>query len=859
MKRAKRIWAAVLAAVLTLTLTMATSFAEAVDISTSTARHYNVMLVVDGSGSLTMTNGTDLNGYRYDAVQLFLGLLTDSGNYAGAIVFDDSDPMPLNTELRPISGSVAKTELYNQIVSAKAGGDTDIGSALLAAVEKLTTMQQANGLPSVVVLMSDGITDLPSASAEALQASYANEEAGIAAAVAANIPVYTVLLNGNNGVSTEEMETIADGTGGICIEVTSAEDLAGAYQAFYELIYNTEVVNSGGGSFDDEGKMVTTIEVPGFGVEEINIIAQSSSGIDSITATDPDGNQWTEEDMEVFTASTYQLSKIADPEGGTWTFEITGTPNAAVEISLVYNSNLGVQLVSDDDSQTYESGDTAEVEVYILDGGNVVTDSDSYDPSYVSLTMTIEADPNDTRTVSVTVEDGCYEAEIDLPEVETASSYVLTATLNVAGMTAESSALTLSVNPITENLAPEIVQSAENLELEDSGDGYAYFDLNEYFTDPEGEPLTYEIVSNGTYTGDEVVLDGSTLGVRVTVLSGGISVRASDGVNYSDSLTMTFAGNSAPVLSEAVEGNSITHTVYIQVFGGKTDTIDVSQWFSDSDGDAMTYSIQDCDYDYDTDGTITLDGDQMTITTSGFKKSNLILRATDSDGAYVDLTVHFKVVNVRFWTATTIAIVIAIVAAILIALAVIAMNRRFKGYICIRSATAGTFDPGGQNGGFRTPYPSFRGKKLLNSVSNVQYGNLDGKSKITVVSTKKIRFSSSKAFYLDGSTTPVKRVDISLGSSVSIFPDQEMGSKGITISTEEDTPFNGGGGFAGGSGGGFIGGNGGNAGGGNAGGGFVGGGTSGSNKRTKSKKGKQAPTPPPTNVPTGGGTGGYDW
>mgnify|MGYP001087651298 CR=1 FL=1 len=47
----------------------------------------NVVFVLDQSGSMAKT---DANALRYEAVDLFLGLATETGNYMGGGVFDGS-------------------------------------------------------------------------------------------------------------------------------------------------------------------------------------------------------------------------------------------------------------------------------------------------------------------------------------------------------------------------------------------------------------------------------------------------------------------------------------------------------------------------------------------------------------------------------------------------------------------------------------------------------------------------------------------------------------------------------------------------------------------------------------------------
>lgn len=102
--------------------------------------------MLDGSGSLVSnSNGTDNDGLRYEAIQLFLALLSDQGNEVSAIVFDDdSENYLLNTDVEQVSGKEEKLDLSQKIKDAGTGGDTDIGSALLTAVERLEAVNNDN-------------------------------------------------------------------------------------------------------------------------------------------------------------------------------------------------------------------------------------------------------------------------------------------------------------------------------------------------------------------------------------------------------------------------------------------------------------------------------------------------------------------------------------------------------------------------------------------------------------------------------------------------------------------------------------------------------------------------------------------
>lgn len=121
--------------------------ASADNLNADEVNRFNVILVIDGSGSLVSgSSATDKSGLRYDAINLFLALLTNDGNQVGAIVFDDdSNNYLLNTGLTPVSGKGDKVSLGEKIRSAGTRNDTDIGSALLSAVSILEASGSQDG------------------------------------------------------------------------------------------------------------------------------------------------------------------------------------------------------------------------------------------------------------------------------------------------------------------------------------------------------------------------------------------------------------------------------------------------------------------------------------------------------------------------------------------------------------------------------------------------------------------------------------------------------------------------------------------------------------------------------------------
>ena len=767
------------------------------------ANHYNVVLVIDGSGSLhSRTTPTDPQDYRYNAVELFLGLMTNAGNYVSAIVFDD-DPndLLLNTDLQAISGANAKKQLSAQIRAAGTGGDTDIGGALLVAAKQLVS-QTKNDLPSVIVLMSDGVTDfeLSSNPQEKLEASYAMREEAIRLCQDHQIPVYSVFLNKDRQLeSTGELERISQKTGGAFQPVYTAEDLSEIYAEFYALIYHggadegkTNIV------FDNEGVANIPVTVPNFGVEELNLIANSPDGVDYILITKPSGEELRDVDLhdETLKSDVYEFLKIVDPEGGAWNFEIHGKAGDAVQVNVIFNSNLGLKLTHEG-AFHYESGESIAMEGFVTDETRRITDDDAYHPEFVTAELVNAIEPEERYPVEVTVEGSSFQLRVKAPEVDSSQTYKIQAVYSAAGVRADSNALVFNINPMTateQNHPPQPVSATVNHVVEDSGDGFDYLSVEELFTDEDGDELRYDIPFSD-YSGRELRVSNGRVAIDKSVLDGSFGLRASDG-QAAAIVEVHLKGNAPPV----PVASSVTETVTVHaLFGGQKETVyDVSKWFTDADGDKLSYRIVACDFDYDKDGTVTLSQENQTLTvqTEGFRKSDLVLRAEDAKGAAAELTVHFHLFDWWLVYGVFVVLVLIVLAVLLILALVRKLTTRFKGYVLVQNIQVDGF--GGGGGSYRSEYQTFRKRKVLNAMSGIDYraAGFDGTCKIFPRSAKLIRFKSPKPFYCNG--RKVKYVDISLSGSKDIFASPEA-REGLRISTETPDGFGANGGFGAGA------------------------------------------------------------
>ncbi len=86
------------------------------------------------------------------------------------------------------------------------------------------------------------------------------------------------------------MQQLADATGGVFREVTKSRGfLQDVFNTFYDLIYGTSTITIVEDVLPDTGRLETPFEVPGIGVEEVNIIVDGNTT--KLSLLKPDGSE----------------------------------------------------------------------------------------------------------------------------------------------------------------------------------------------------------------------------------------------------------------------------------------------------------------------------------------------------------------------------------------------------------------------------------------------------------------------------------------------------------------------------------------------------------------------------------------
>lgn len=448
MKKLKRRFGVLLAAFLVMVCGMVTGYAAE---TATSANHFNVVFVVDASGSMKQTDGAL---WRYESMDLFLGLATDEGNRIGAVVFNDG--IVSKMDLQDMNGKQMKESLSLALRNSAVNGDTDIGTALQLAVSMLDESRDTS-IPSAIILLSDGNTDLPAdTSGQMLAQSNANKQDAINRARSNTYPVYSICLNANGEANPAELADIANATGGVFMEVNNAEDLKDVFAKFYNMIYSTATINIVDSEIPEGGVMEIPFEVPSVGVEEVNVIISTLSPSSSYSVFMPNGLAYTADELAAMTiqAQTFSVIKIPSPEGGSWKIQVRGIPGDAVKIDMVYNADFSVDLTSEPAETEFEAGTSVTFHADLYDGeGKRIADTKVYEAGTAALSIRSSSDDGEISSVEMNRGSGAdgYEAQTVLDQD---GSFYAVATIRMDGMEKSSGELEFQVGQETAAAAP---------------------------------------------------------------------------------------------------------------------------------------------------------------------------------------------------------------------------------------------------------------------------------------------------------------------------------------------------------------------------------------------------------------------
>lgn len=329
---------------------------EASGVSTVTAQSYNIMLLIDKSGSMNVTDG---NGLARSAASQFVDQLSMTYDdlmpvsNVGVKTFDQTTHPILDgamPELNEANRDNLKSEINKIVYNMSGEGGTDLGVAVYDAVVELQE-KKAELSKNMIVMFTDGWTD-----AVDKEASKAKRDAALKIAEGLECEIFIVGLNHQGTIpqeGREEIYKIADTAQiGEGIELAEEDDTnaqggkvnylitddIGEIREFCGEIYaqmlNCEV------EFVDNQEFA----VGSGGIREAVVTVYSNSEITGMSIENPDGNEVREDGKNCFISGDdyYKVIKLMDPDRGTWSVKVTSADEYKTYVIRFYGIEAAI-------------------------------------------------------------------------------------------------------------------------------------------------------------------------------------------------------------------------------------------------------------------------------------------------------------------------------------------------------------------------------------------------------------------------------------------------------------------------------------------------------------------------------------
>ena len=480
--------------------------------------HYNIEIVVDASGSLQITDPED---NRYTAIDIFLQTLRENGNNVGSVVF--TSKIEEDTGLSEIDSKNSKEKLSKQIQKyVPDQSDTNIGLALQTAADNLNASNDES--EKIILLLSDGNTDM--GSKEADKESLEIERKAIEQCAADEIKVYGICLNSNGAANLEEFKDMTSSTGGSFLEVKSSENLVTALKDFYGQIFNTRFISDK--KTIKDGSASKSIEVPSYGVEELNITINNASKLSGVAITKPDGVDMSENEFSGISSliGDYYFIKITEPDEGLWDVTVKGKKGTEITFDFVFNTDNTVGLETTSEENSFSLNEDVEFSAGFYSDGEKRIGEKYYE--YYAGTMVVDSadseDEKDAQQYYPMDADGENGFKASL-SYDKEGTYEVYAVLTCGEFESMSEPITISVgDALPEFSAGDEVETVKITKLFNKEET---IDIGQYFSDKEDQNLALSVIASSYEDGDIEGPDGNEVTLKKLV-DGKMTVQAED-------------------------------------------------------------------------------------------------------------------------------------------------------------------------------------------------------------------------------------------------------------------------------------------------------------------------------------------
>jgi len=446
----------------------------------------DIIFVIDSSGSMK-TNDPSRMGL--DMVQAFIDTMQTQGIRIGYVAYNHEILSYMAPET--IDTTEKREILKDQIASITYSGDTDIGMGVSCAYELLSTEENTH---KIMVLISDGDTDLPVGSFRTVEQSNQELEYCINQCREKNIPIYTIAFGQYDG-NKALLEKTAAATRAESYSAQKPEDLMEILYGIFQnnLFYRIQQFSNG--TYAGGSQQVTCVLDTAY-PDEIDILLISSGTVGETTV------EYGDTELLLTNLSHYAVGKIENKQNRTPVKELTidTATDEGQDLQVYVVSYRGLLPVMNIETKAKKNQELAYEICFKDTNGENIKDADFYKLfSWELVCMDSESVQKDVEINKTQVQEELLRGSIRLKH---SGVYTLEGTLS-DGYGSYVYQIRIEV--------PNIMPSG-NIP-EEAGilvEHTLVYHLNDYFRDADGDELIYSI-PDGQQNEVLIQLDGDQL------------------------------------------------------------------------------------------------------------------------------------------------------------------------------------------------------------------------------------------------------------------------------------------------------------------------------------------------------------
>lgn len=459
----------------------------------------DIVFVIDCSGSMKTNDPSKMGP---DMVRAFIDTVQAEDIRVGYVAYNDSI---LSFSMPESIATSQKRELLKEEIGAITyGGDTDIGLGMSQAYELFSAEKNTR---QIMVLISDGETDLPGGSARTEEQSNEELKQCVRRCKEENIEVYTVAF-GRYGGSKAVLQDIAAQTGAKSYSVQGSEELIAVLYGIFQESFIYQIQQFSSGTYAGGNQEIRCVLDAPY-LDEINILLLSSEPVGETTV------QYGEEEILLTGLSHYAVGKIENAGSGAAGRELvirseTGEGQDLQIYVISYRKLTPVLQIAARAGRNQE----LEYQVYFKDrNGNVISDAAFYE----TFSWKLACEDRNVAQEAVGASDGVLKGKLSFSH---SGTYTLSGTL--------SDKLGSFSFPFQVSVTNEMPTGSIPEDRCTRLDGEWTLCLDDYFTDQDNDTLAYSVTD--TPEGVAVRLEGSQL--TIIPQSAGthtVAIQVSDG------------------------------------------------------------------------------------------------------------------------------------------------------------------------------------------------------------------------------------------------------------------------------------------------------------------------------------------